>query len=125
MPVRLFSAAADLALVLLFAALGRRNHAEGLDLTGVLDTAWPFLGATAAAHLMLSLGSGPRGPSVPAGAIVWVVTVAGGMALRRATGEGTDPAFVLVASLVLGVLLLGWRVVARIWGRASTPPAAG
>jgi hypothetical protein len=33
------------------------------------------------------------------------------MLLRVVTGQGTAPTFVLVATLVLAVLLLGWRLV--------------
>lgn len=51
------------------------------------------------------------------GAIVWVCTVAGGMLLRAATGAGTAFSFIIVASLVTGALVLGWRAVARFRGR--------
>jgi len=34
------------------------------------------------------------------------------MLLRAVTGQGTALAFVLVASVVLAVLLLGWRALA-------------
>lgn len=37
----------DIVLVLAFSAFGRRSHDEGLDLTGVLTTAWPFLAGLA------------------------------------------------------------------------------
>jgi hypothetical protein len=33
------------------------------------------------------------------------------MLLRLASGRGTAPTFVLVATIALGILLLGWRVV--------------
>ena len=39
-----------------------------------------------------------------------------GMLLRRLVGEGTAPSFVVVATTVLAVLLLGWRLVARLLG---------
>ena len=40
-------------------------------------------------------------------------TVVVGMLLHRVTGEGTAWSFVLVATVVLTALLLGWRLVAR------------
>ena len=43
---------------------------------------------------------------------MWVCTVAVGMALRKATGEGIALSFVAVASLVTALLILGWRAVA-------------
>ncbi len=36
------------------------------------------------------------------------------MLLRRVLGEGTALSFVIVATSVLTVLLLGWRLVARL-----------
>lgn len=103
----------DLVLVVAFAAVGRRNHDEGLTLLGVLDTAWPFLAGAGLGHVaILALRDRVGSPSSwLAGLVVWVCTVAGGMGLRRIAGEGTDPAFVLVATLTLGGLLVGWRVL--------------
>ncbi|BBY27404.1 DUF3054 domain-containing protein [Mycolicibacterium sediminis] len=107
---------ADAACVLAFAAVGRRSHAEGLTVTGVLETAWPFLSGTALGWLIIR---GWRNPSsvVPTGVAVWVATVVVGMALRRATSQGTAVSFVIVASLATGVLLLGWRGGAAILTR--------
>jgi hypothetical protein len=45
---------------------------------------------------------------------VWVGTLVGGMLLRAMTGGGVQVSFVLVAAVVLAVLLLGWRAVARL-----------
>ncbi|GAA4405124.1 DUF3054 domain-containing protein [Fodinibacter luteus] len=106
----------DVALVVLFAVLGRRSHAEGLDLAGVARTAGPFLAGTAAGWLVasLTLDSGPR--SLAFGAVVLACTVVVGMLLRRVLGDGTAPSFVVVATAVLSVLLLGWRLVARLAG---------
>ena len=44
---------------------------------------------------------------------IWVATVAVGMVLRSLTGQGVAVSFVVVASVVLGVLLLGSRLVWR------------
>ena len=99
----------DAALILLFALTGRRSHTEDLTVAGVLDTAWPFLAGAALGHLLLVR----RDAAAPgSGAVVWGTALVGGMLLRRATGDGTDPAFVLVATGVLAALLLGWRLVA-------------
>ncbi|UAL30519.1 DUF3054 domain-containing protein [Nocardioides rotundus] len=119
---RLVSLLLDVVLVLVFATIGRRSHAEGLSVAGVLDTAWPFLAGVLLGHL-IALGLRLRASTLPAGAVVWVAAVAGGMLLRRATGDGTDPAFVVVATLVLGVFLLGWRLVTRLGARRRTRSA--
>jgi peptidoglycan/LPS O-acetylase OafA/YrhL len=100
------AALADIVGVLVFCAVGRRSHAEGLTLTGVAETAWPFLAGTAVGWL---LSRGWRRPTaiVPTGAVVWVCTVAVGMLLRRTTSAGVAFSFLVVASAATAVLLLG------------------
>jgi peptidoglycan/LPS O-acetylase OafA/YrhL len=102
------SLAVDIACVLLFCTIGRRSHAEGITLAGIAQTAWPFLSGTAAGWL---LSRGWRRPTalVPTGVTVWVATVIVGMLLRKASSQGVAASFVVVASLVTAVLLLGWR----------------
>jgi hypothetical protein len=109
----LTAAAADTVAVLAFAAAGRRSHAEGLDVTGVLGTAAPFLAGAAGAWALLRAWRRPRS-LWPTGVGVWFGAVAGGMGIRAATGQGTATSFIVVATTVLGVLLLGWRGVARL-----------
>ena len=109
--------AADLAFVALFAAVGRRNHAEGLSIGGVVETAWPFVAGTVIGWL---ISRGWRRPTtvVPTGITIWVCAVAVGMLLRKATSEGTAASFITVTTLTIGLLLLGWRaVVTRVSGR--------
>lgn len=118
MPSRFLALALDVAIVLAFAAVGRRNHSEGITPDGVLDTGWPFLVGAVVGHLLaLTLRGGAAG--IAAGVAIWACAIAVGMTLRRATGDGTDPAFVVVATLVLGAFLLGWRLIAR---RRQTAP---
>jgi ribose/xylose/arabinose/galactoside ABC-type transport system permease subunit len=99
--------AVDVLCVLLFATVGRSTHSESTDLTGVLSTAWPFLFGCAAGPVAARLWRGPVELGV--GAIVWLCTVAGGVLLRLASGDTAQPAFVVVATVSLGVLMLGWR----------------
>lgn len=103
----------DALLVLGFAAVGRRSHAEGLDVAGVLRTALPFLAGAAAGWVLAALTVAGGSRSIGFGAVVVASTVVVGMLLRRVTGEGTAWSFVLVATVVLTALLLGWRLVAR------------
>ena len=99
--------------MLAFAAAGRRSHAEGLDVTGVVGTAAPFLAGTAAAWALVRAWRRPR--SVwPTGVAVWLGTVAGGMGIRALTGQGTAASFIAVATTVLGVLIVGWRGAASL-----------
>ena len=48
------------------------------------------------------------------GAVVLVCTVVVGMLLRRVIGDGTAASFVIVATTVLSLMLLGWRLIARL-----------
>ena len=104
---------ADIVCVTVFCAIGRRSHAEGLTVAGVAETAWPFLAGTAVGWL---LARGWRRPAalVPTGVVVWVCTVAVGMLLRKASSQGVAVSFVVVASLVTALLLLGWRAAATV-----------
>lgn len=115
-PVAL-AAAIDALVVIVFATAGRVSHAEGVTFGGVVMTAWPFLVGAAlgwvVAFVLLS-----RAPLDSAGGVlVWVGAVAGGMALRAVTGQGTAMSFIAVASVVTGVLLLGWRWAATRFAR--------
>lgn len=95
--------------MLVFCALGRRSHDEGLNLTGIATTAWPFLTGTAVGWLA---ARGWRRPTAvaPTGVVVWLSTVVVGMVLRKATSAGVAASFVVVATTVTALLLLGWRV---------------
>ncbi|WP_144876899.1 DUF3054 domain-containing protein [Microbacterium sp. 1.5R] len=114
----------DALLVLVFAVIGRASHQE--DAAGFLVTAWPFLVALLLGHLVAALLPGrPRRPwSLAWGAVVWGVTVVGGLLLRVAAGDTAQVAFIIVATLVLGVLIVGWRAVAAALRRRSSARAS-
>jgi Protein of unknown function (DUF3054) len=103
----------DIVCVIVFCAVGRRSHAEGLSVTGIAETAWPFLSGLAIGWL-LSLGWRRPAAVLPTGVVVWVCTVVVGMLLRKATSAGVAPSFIVVASISTAVLLLGWRVAAGL-----------
>ncbi|WP_370249307.1 DUF3054 domain-containing protein [Nocardioides sp.] len=114
----------DVVAVLLFAAVGRSSHEEGLSVPGVLETAGPFLLGLAVAWTALVVVGRPRGwhpADLAPGLLVWIDTVVLGMIARRVAGEGTATSFVVVTTVVLGVLLLGPRLLRR--GRRSSRPA--
>lgn len=98
----------DVIGVLVFCAVGRRSHDEGITVSGVATTAWPFLTGTVLGWVA---SRGWRRPTavVPTGVVVWLCTVVVGMVLRKATSAGVAASFVVVASSVTAVLLLGWR----------------
>ena len=103
----------DVIAVLVFCVVGRRSHAEGLSVSGVATTAWPFLSGTAVGWLA---SRGWRRPTAvaPTGVVVWLCTVAVGMLLRKATSAGVAASFVVVAASVTAVLLLGWRAAVGV-----------
>lgn len=109
----------DLLAVLVFAAVGRRSHGE--DVSGLLVTFWPFAVGVVIGHVLATV-LGRVADSQVGGAVVVVLTVVAGMTLRVVTGAGTAVTFVLVATAVLAVLLLGWRAVAR-WVRSRSGAA--
>ncbi|AKE91576.1 MULTISPECIES: DUF3054 domain-containing protein [Rhodococcus] len=116
----------DVVLVIVFAALGRASHDEGLTLAGLANTAWPFLGGLTVGWLATAaLYKEKFDPwlVVPTGVIAWVSTVVVGMLLRVITGQGTAGSFIVVASIVLGVFLLGWRLLAGLWLRRRVDAA--
>jgi Protein of unknown function (DUF3054) len=109
----LSSLVTDVIGVLLFCAVGRRSHDEGLSVTGIATTAWPFLTGTVIGWLASRAWQRPTAV-VPTGVVVWLCTVAVGMLLRKASSAGVAASFVLVAASVTAVLLLGWRAVVAL-----------
>lgn len=107
---------ADAVCVLAFCTIGRRSHAEGITVTGVLETAWPFLSGTAVGWLASRAWQRPTSLA-PTGIAVWLSTVIIGMLLRKATSQGTAVSFIVVAAISTAVLLLGWRLGARAVAR--------
>jgi hypothetical protein len=99
---------ADALVVLVFAAVGRSNHHESAGPAGVWHTAWPFLLGTAIA-LGLTAFTRADPLALGVGVRVWLWTVVIGMVVRASLGEGTALSFVVVATIVLGALFLGWR----------------
>lgn len=110
--------AVDIVCVVVFCALGRRSHAEGLTLAGIAETAWPFLSGTLLGWV---ISRGWRAPTAlaPTGVIVWLATVVVGMLLRKASSQGVAVSFIIVASVVTALLLLGWRAIALVVRKRS------
>ncbi|HWM20766.1 MAG TPA: DUF3054 domain-containing protein [Ilumatobacteraceae bacterium] len=117
------AAALDIAVIVLFAVIGRRNHDDGQGTAAltsqtvespigdVLGIATPFLIGLAAGWIVTRAWRRPF--DLAAGRTIWVVTIALGMVLRSTLFEdGIAFSFVIVASVFTGLLLLGWRVVA-------------
>lgn len=111
--------AGDVLSVLVFCAVGRRSHTEGVTVTGVAATAWPFLTGTVIGWLVSRAWRRPTAV-VPTGVVVWLSTVVIGMLLRKATSAGVAASFVVVAASVTATLLLGWRAAVELALRRSS-----
>ncbi len=122
------AALADVALVIVFAAVGRASHDEGNPVIGALSTAWPFLVGTAVGWLVVRMMRRSWPLEVGPGITVWFATLLFGMLLRRVTEQGTAVSFVMVAAVVLAVFLIGWRALAargwRVRDRQPTDTAS-
>ncbi len=114
--------AVDAVLVVAFAAIGRASHDSGVlgdGGLGLLTTAWPFLVALVAGWIVSIAWRAPSAP-LRTGVPVWAVTVTGGMLLRALSGQGTAVPFIVVATLTLLALLVGWRLVAAAVRRSRS-----
>ncbi len=117
------AAGLDVFVVVAFVAIGRRNHDENPGIAGLVDTAAPFVLGLAVAWLVARAWREPW--SWQTGLIVWIGTVAAGMALRKFVfDEGTAMSFVIVATVFLGTFLNGWRAIARMLSARRAPAGA-
>lgn len=108
----LWAMVADVIGIIVFVAIGRRNHDEGVAPTGVIETAAPFLIALLIGWLIARAWNEPL--TTRTGTIIWVTTVALGMVLRKFVfDDGTATAFVIVATVFTGAVLNGWRLAIR------------
>ena len=106
------TAIVDVVAVVVFVAIGRRNHDEGTALSGVLGVAAPFLIALGISWIGLRTW---REPFNRASLIAtWIITVFVGLLLRRLVFDrGIATPFIIVATITLGVLLGLGRLLSR------------
>jgi peptidoglycan/LPS O-acetylase OafA/YrhL len=123
---RLAGPVIDVCCVLAFVAIGRASHHDGETAGGLASTAWPFLAGLGAGLLVTRAWRRPEA-IVPAGLGAWLGAVVVGMALRVVAGQGTAPAFIVVALCFLGLFLLGWRSIVAVLARrrAALPRFGG
>ena len=106
------TAIVDVVAVVVFVAIGRRNHNEGTALSGIIGVAAPFLIALGISWIGLRTW---REPFNRASLIAtWVITVFVGLLLRRLVFDrGIATSFIIVATITLGVLLGLGRLLSR------------
>lgn len=111
----------DVALILVFVLIGRSSHGESDGLGGIWRTCWPFLAGLLVGWLVARVfrrrwpvprAGQSMGEAAQDGAPIVVHVVVVGMALRALSGQGVAVSFVVVTTVVLGVFLIGWRLLA-------------
>jgi len=109
-------AAGDIAMLLLFAAVGRGSHSEAILSAELLATAGPFiLGWLLAAPVTGAFSpqacSNKMDAAVLAAAKTWLVGIPTGLVLRSIfKGYMVPKAFAVVTMVATLVLLVGWRL---------------
>jgi len=113
------AAIVDVVAVVVFVAIGRRNHDEGTTFLNILGVAAPFLIALAGSWFALRTWREPfnRASFVA----TWVITVVAGLFLRKIVFDrGIATSFIIVATITLGVLIgLGRLLTRRLTAKIS------
>lgn len=96
--------------ILLMVVIGTRNHKTDTGITGILFVAAPFWIALLVAHCAPLLQRAKK--AQPHVVVVWGYTILMGMLLRNLVfNRGTAVAFVIVATVFLGITMFGWRAL--------------
>lgn len=121
----------DIASLLLFSAIGRVSHGEGLFTPELLATAGPFIaGWLLAAPFVGGFSDAARGsqvgPAAGAAAKSWAVGIPLGLVIRAIIKAQMPPtSFAAVTLGVTGVFLIGWRsALAAATPKRDTSPKA-
>jgi hypothetical protein len=100
----------DAVCVLALVVIGTRNHDTDTGVSGVAYVGLPFWIALVVAWLITRAYRSSTATST--GVLVWIITVALGMVLRNLVFDrGTAAAFIVVASVFLGIAMNGWRII--------------
>lgn len=110
--------AMDFFAIFAFAVLARAAHnteADPFTLTNILDTLWPFLIGGAIGHAICAGAKKDPLPVAPGGVIVWLATAATGLIIWTVRNSAMPHwSFIIVATVMSGLLLLGTRLVAKM-----------
>lgn len=113
-----FAFALDVLAILAFSTFARLAHQSAdmpFGLSGIVETAWPFLIGVLVAWALFLLRRDLRPTSLTGGLITWSCAVFAGLgtwAVRH--GELPHWSFMIVATVMSGLLLMGWRAVAGV-----------
>ena len=118
----LFMDVLGVALFALFARIAHQTEEMPLNFSGWMQTVWPFLLGAVAGWVLLALTCKvARATTLSSGVIVWLCTAIAGLAIWGIRhGEIPHWSFIIVASVMSGLLLLGWRAITgKRAGRAA------
>lgn len=102
--------AVAIALFALFARIAHQTEETPLNFITWLDTLWPFLLGVALAW-MFALFALKKAK----GWVIWLITVATGLIIWAIRNQQLPHwSFILVASVMSALLMLGWRGIARL-----------
>ncbi|APT85603.1 DUF3054 domain-containing protein [Corynebacterium aquilae] len=108
----------DLLAVAVFALLARAAHqSESMPFTftGWLSTVWPFLLGTLIMWVVVPAVRKAPVALVPAGVAVWLGTAACGLVVWGLRHDHVPHiSFIIVATVMSGLLLLGWRGIVAV-----------
>lgn len=114
-----------IAAFALFARMAHQSDDMPFNFLGWLSTLWPFVLGVVLAWGVLALAKLDGVRVAPGGVVAWIVTVVVGLAIWGVR-NGAFPhwSFILVASSVSALLMLGWRAIAGVVVRRRSPSQA-
>ena len=102
---------ADLAVLVLFVAIGRRSHNGPSGIGWFLRVLWPFASGLAIGYVAATLLRAPL--EWRRVVITWAITIVVAESLRLSVQDRPwKPALLVVAALFIGVSMAAWRFVA-------------
>lgn len=104
-----------IAAFALFARIAHQTEDMPLNFAGWLSTLWPFLLGVALSWVVIAAAKWDGARLVPAGVSAWLITVVVGLGIWTVrNGEFPHWSFILVATIMSALLMLGWRVIAGV-----------
>lgn len=106
--------AADYVAIAAFALLARAAHRSDdmpFNFTGWLSTLWPFALGVTLGWLITRENKG---------GVIWIITVVTGLVIwGLRNGKVPHWSFIIVATTVSALLMLGWRGIAKAVGKRN------
>ncbi|MGD7003472.1 DUF3054 domain-containing protein [Corynebacterium halotolerans] len=118
MKVQYPALALDVVAIAVFALLARLAHqSEDMPFTfvGWLSTLWPFLVGVAVSWIVILLARWNALRVWPVGVATWIITAVVGLVIWGIRNNDVPHwSFIIVAVVMSGILLLGWRGLAKL-----------